>query len=86
MSTNLTREEAELRISELIDALYNEIPVGVGGKRKSSITKNDIREICKLGAKWAVNRGYGVSEDLALPDAPGAWVRRVQHCLQSGIV
>ena len=30
MSTNLTREEAELRISELIDALYNEIPVGVG--------------------------------------------------------
>ena len=71
MSTNLTREDVEPRITELIDELYKEIPVGVGGKRKSFITKNDIPEICKLGAKWAVNRGYGVAEDLELCEEGG---------------
>lgn len=71
MTTNLTREDVEPHLSQLVDELYKQVPVGVGGKRKGFVTKADIRDILKDGAKWAVHRGYGVEEDLELCEEGG---------------
>jgi tRNA-splicing ligase RtcB len=64
MTTGLTREEVEPHIKVLINTLYKNIPVGVGGKRKNFMTKRDMPEVMKKGAGWAVEKGYGVPADL----------------------
>jgi tRNA-splicing ligase RtcB len=65
MTTGLTLSEVKPRIKELVDALYAEIPVGVGGKRRNfPATKSDIREIAVKGARWAIEKGYGVEADI----------------------
>lgn len=71
MTTNLTRADIQDHLEALTDELYKQIPTGVGGKRKSFVTKKDIPEILAQGAKWAVQRGYGVAEDLELCEEGG---------------
>ncbi|KAH0787905.1 RtcB family protein [Histomonas meleagridis] len=65
LTTNLTLPEIEPVRKQLIDSINRNIPTGVGGKRKKFITKSDIPDILTNGAKWAVDHGYGVPEDLA---------------------
>lgn len=64
LTTHLKKEDIEPRIKELVNALFKYIPVGVGGKRKDFITKKDMPNVLAQGAKWAVDHGYGVNEDL----------------------
>jgi tRNA-splicing ligase RtcB len=64
MTTGLTRDEVLPHIKELINTLYKYIPVGVGGKRKNFMTKRDVCDVMVKGAKWAVEKGYGVCADL----------------------
>ncbi|OHT12579.1 hypothetical protein TRFO_03585 [Tritrichomonas foetus] len=64
LTTHLTAEEVIPHKKDLVDALYKYIPVGVGGKIKNFITKKDIPEILTKGAKWAVEHGFGVEDDL----------------------
>ena len=64
LTTHLTKDEVFPHIKDLIDSFFKLIPTGVGGKRKNFVTKKDIPDILTNGAKWAVDHGYGVIEDL----------------------
>lgn len=64
LTTKLTYEEIEPIKEQLVDKLFQTVPTGVGGKRGNFCTKSDIELILKNGAKWAVDRGYGVQADL----------------------
>lgn len=50
--------------SKLLDAIFREIPAGVGKGGVKRLKKNDLFAICINGAGWAVKRGYGRAEDL----------------------
>ena len=63
-TTHLKREEVEAKKKELIEAMYRNIPTGVGGKRKNFMTKEEVPEVLSKGAGWAIEHGYGVPEDL----------------------
>lgn len=64
VATNLTKGEVIGYKKELIDALYNSIPTGVGGKKKRFLKKDDIDEVMLKGAKWAFENGYATEEDI----------------------
>jgi len=50
---------------ELVEALFINIPSGVGSHRKDlKLNREDQRRVLLEGAKWAVSRGFGRSEDL----------------------
>ena len=63
-TTHLKREDVEANKKELIEALYRNIPTGVGGKRKNFMVFSDLKGILTKGAKWAVENGFGYPEDL----------------------
>jgi tRNA-splicing ligase RtcB len=65
MTTGLRRKQVERRIKDFIDELSRQIPVGVGGKRRSFNRPDDIFEIAEQGARWASDHGFGVPADLA---------------------
>jgi tRNA-splicing ligase RtcB len=66
---------AEVRpvLDRLADALFRNVPSGVGSHRRDlKLSRTDTRKVLKQGAAWAVNRGYGEAADLEHTEAGGA--------------
>ncbi len=69
--TNLTKKEVEPKIKELITALFKAVPAGVGGKSSFRISLEELKDIMKQGAAWAIQKGYGWQEDLEVLENRG---------------
>src|SRR5512136_1759468 len=65
MRSGLSRTDIQGRIKELVEALFVNIPSGVGSHRKDlKLNREEERRVLKRGAQWAVEKGFGSSEDL----------------------
>jgi tRNA-splicing ligase RtcB len=74
--TNLTKDELKKKSKELVAELYENVPVGVGGKGRLRLNPNELDDVLKHGLKWAVEKSYGTEEDIkhteengCMPDA-----------------
>lgn len=70
--TDLRLKEVQPRIKDIVYALYNNIPAGVGSKGDIRIKHDEEKKILTRGSKWAVDRGYGRAEDIELTEENGA--------------
>ncbi|MDR2856085.1 MAG: RtcB family protein [Methanomicrobiales archaeon] len=61
ISTPLTVSDLNMR--QIIDKMYQAIPVGVGAKSPRRLKKDELSEILLSGAAWVINEGYGLPED-----------------------
>jgi tRNA-splicing ligase RtcB len=64
LRTGMTRDEIKPKLSALADALYNVVPAGLGSVGKIKLNQQGIDEVLLGGARWAVEQGYGLKEDL----------------------
>ncbi len=71
LRSDLTRAEVLPRMRDIVARLYNEVPSGVGSKGKLRLTREDERLILLKGARWAVEQGYGTSEDIERTESGG---------------
>lgn len=71
LKSNLTKDEVEPKIRELVDLLYTHIPSGVGSTGKIRLTPEDAKKVVRKGAIWAVEHGYGEPEDLQRIESNG---------------
>ena len=71
IKTNLTVEEIQPKIKEIINALFEAIPTGVGAKGFMKLNNSQFNEIIEQGAKWCVKNGYGWDEDLEKTETYG---------------
>ncbi|MCL0068463.1 RtcB family protein [Thermodesulfovibrionales bacterium] len=71
LRSNLKKEEIAPKIKGLIDALYNEIPSGVGSKRRIRLSPGDEKRLLLKGAEWAVEKGLGEASDLERIESGG---------------
>ncbi len=69
--TNLVVKDIEHRIKELIDAVFDNVPSGVGEKGKLRLTQAEINDVLEGGAGWAVSRGYGWANDIVACEEGG---------------
>jgi tRNA-splicing ligase RtcB len=72
ISTSLRAEEIKNRVTDLLHALYNAIPCGVGMKSKLRLSEGDLKRVLREGSRWAVAQGYGDDGDLERTEAGGA--------------
>jgi len=70
--TSLVEEEVRPKLKELVYALFNDVPAGVGSKGDIKITGKDERRLLVEGSKWVVEHGYGRKEDLDATEEYGA--------------
>src|SRR5947207_1764312 len=59
------------RMEPLVDALYATIPTGVGSRGPLALDARMLDEVMARGAAWAVERGYGVPDDLERIESGG---------------
>jgi tRNA-splicing ligase RtcB len=79
--TGLTQADLDDSLRELVDALGNQVPRGVGGRGRLPIQGSDIDRVLTEGVAYAIERGAGWSEDGqscedlgTLPDADASQV------------
>jgi tRNA-splicing ligase RtcB (3'-phosphate/5'-hydroxy nucleic acid ligase) len=63
LKTNLTKKDILKKQKQIVDALYIKIPSGVGRGSRFQITKKELGKVLEGGAKYLVEKGYGVKED-----------------------
>ncbi|WP_332899545.1 RtcB family protein [Haladaptatus sp. CMSO5] len=65
MTTNLTYDDLKGHEEELVEALFDAIPSGLGG---GGVVQDDIatvNEVLDKGMRWALDQGYATEADLA---------------------
>ena len=73
LRSRLTRAEIAPHVEALADALYREVPCGVGSSGAVRLTQPELDRALREGAGWAVRRGLGWSSDL-------------EHCEEGGVL
>jgi len=71
LRTNLAEEEVKPKINELVNALFHNVPSGLGSEGKIKVGEKEIDDVLIDGAHWAVKRGFGRSEDLEATEETG---------------
>ncbi|MBI4220529.1 MAG: RtcB family protein [Chloroflexi bacterium] len=69
--TGLTEEKIKPVLEKLISKLYSSVPSGVGSEGMIRISGRDAEHVMVKGAGWAIERGYGVPEDLEVTEENG---------------
>jgi len=65
MRSGLSRMDIQGNMRELVEALFANIPSGVGSHRKDlKLGREEESRVLKKGARWAVEKGFGTTEDL----------------------
>lgn len=64
LATNLTKEEVQPKIEELLNQMFKRIPCGVGRGSEIKLTDEELDKVMTKGARWAVDNKMGVEDDL----------------------
>ena len=71
LRTGLRVSDVEPLKDTLADALFANIPAGVGSTGKIHLDDDEMTEMLAGGARWAVDRGWGAREDLSCIEEHG---------------
>ncbi|MDP8219546.1 MAG: RtcB family protein [Candidatus Theseobacter exili] len=72
MKTDLSIGDVTPKKEDLANALYRDIPAGLGSTGSIRLSKRDIDKVLIKGAVFAVNQGFGEEEDLEYCEEQGA--------------
>lgn len=64
LRTNLFLSDVLPHIEKLADSLFYSVPSGVGVEGELRLTIRELEEVMHGGARWAIKKGYGMTEDL----------------------
>ena len=73
MRTRLTRADLAPHVEALADALYREVPCGVGSSGAVRLKPGELDQVLRDGARQVVARGMGTASDL-------------EHCEEGGVL
>lgn len=64
LASNLGKEEFLKKRKEVTHQIKRDVPGGVGMKGEFSLSEKEIKEVMQRGVSWAVEKGFGVKEDI----------------------
>ena len=71
LKTDLLEKDIQESRKQLLSEIFREVPAGVGKKGITRLNRSDLSEVCRKGAEWAVEKGYGTQEDLLRTEENG---------------
>ena len=73
LRSRLTRAELAPRLESLADALFREVPCGVGSEGAQRLSMTELARVLREGAGWVVRNGHG-------------WASDLEHCEEGGML
>ncbi|MDX1741806.1 MAG: RtcB family protein, partial [Rhodothermales bacterium] len=64
LASRLKRADVADRLRDLVNALFDRVPTGVGSAGALRVSVQELRKVSERGAAWAVSKGFGSSTDL----------------------
>tara|TARA_B100000315_G_C14595513_1_gene598866 strand:+ start:15188 stop:16687 length:1500 start_codon:yes stop_codon:yes gene_type:complete len=61
--TNLTYDEVQPKLEQLMSELFRQVPAGVGGKGFLQLNKSEFIHLVSDGVDWCIANGYGWPQD-----------------------
>lgn len=71
LRTDLTLDAVMAKAEELAEILFITVPSGVGIEGNIRLSPKELDDVLAGGAKWAVQQGFGVEEDLQFVEERG---------------
>jgi len=81
LRTGLKREEVQPVLERLVDELFETVPSGVGSEGEIRLSPQKLDEVLVGGARWAVEKGYGLPEDLEYIEEKGCLPGAAPSCV-----
>ncbi|MCP4370470.1 MAG: RtcB family protein, partial [Deltaproteobacteria bacterium] len=63
-TTTLVEKEVRPKLKDLVNALYQNIPSGIGSTGSIKLSVKEEKKVLKQGSWWAVSQGFGNEADL----------------------
>ena len=63
-TTSLVEKEVRPKQEDLINALYQNIPSGIGSTGSIKLSISEEKKVLTHGSRWAVQQGFGIDSDL----------------------
>ena len=64
LSTTLSEKDVRPKLAPLAEAIFRNVPSGLGSRRKDfTISNSDLEKLVTEGVQWLIDRGLGWSED-----------------------
>ncbi|HUR25476.1 MAG TPA: RtcB family protein [Candidatus Thermoplasmatota archaeon] len=63
LKTELEEKDLRARLPEVVDALFDAVPCGMGSKGGLELSDADLTDILDRGAGWAVDHGWATEDD-----------------------
>src|SRR3954453_15052276 len=71
ITTNLTLQDVQPRLKEIVDRLFHRVPAGVGPHGSLNLSHSEFRDLVEQGPRWCVERDMGWQEDLEFTEESG---------------
>jgi len=71
--TNLTLDEVQPRLHQLVDRLFARIPTGVGCHGFVRLKQGDFADVMQQGSRWCLTHGFATQEDLDMTEEGGCF-------------
>jgi tRNA-splicing ligase RtcB len=70
--SNLEHDDVRGHMHALVDAMFGNVPSGVGSSGKIKLSPGQVDQVLARGARWAVENGYGWAADLETTEESGS--------------
>jgi len=72
IASTVPKDEAVLRIRDIVSAMFHDVPCGVGSSGAiGKLSTREVAAVMRNGAAWAVENGYGTATDLEHTEESG---------------
>ena len=71
LRTDLREDEVQPVLRELVNQLFRDVPAGLGGHGPLRLSHTELDDLMVRGARWMVDRDYGLPEDLEVTESQG---------------
>jgi tRNA-splicing ligase RtcB len=71
LKTNIPVDVFMKKQKEAVDALFRVVPTGAGKRGAMTLEKSELMEVMGKGARWMVNKGFGMKDDYIYTESEG---------------
>jgi tRNA-splicing ligase RtcB len=74
LRSNLHVNQVKPHLKDLVNELFNSIPLGVGSEGAIKLTRSELDELLIEGVDWAIEHGYGYKQDSEVCEEKGRMI------------